>query len=37
MSPPLAATRTNTTPNSLVTVPVKTRYTKGIAPLDGST
>ena len=30
MSPPLAATRTNTTPNSLVTVPVKTRYTKGI-------
>lgn len=30
MSPPLAATRTNTTPNSLVTVPVTTRYTKGI-------
>lgn len=30
MSPPLAATRTNTTPNSVVTVPVKTRYTKAI-------
>lgn len=30
MSPPIAATRTNTTPNSLVTLPVKTRYTKAI-------
>jgi hypothetical protein len=28
MSPPIAATRTNTTPNSLVTVLIKTRYTK---------
>jgi hypothetical protein len=30
MSPPIAATRTNPTPNSTVTVTVKTRYTKGI-------
>lgn len=28
MSPPIAATRTNPTPNSVVTIPVKTRYTK---------
>ena len=30
MNSPIVATRTNTTPNSLVTVPVKTRYTKAL-------
>lgn len=30
MSPPIAATRTNATPNSVVTIPVKIRYTKSL-------
>ena len=30
MSPPIAATRTNATPGSLVTIPVKIRYTKSL-------